>query len=102
MKPFVYYRARDEAEALRVVGPRSAFLAGGTDLMQLHKTGIAAPDQVIDIGRLALNGITVGETEIVIGALARMCDVAREPVIRVHYPVISQALLSSASPQVRN
>src|SRR5579864_405188 len=70
--------------------------------MQLHKVGVARPQRVVDIGRLPLDQITVNETGVVIGALSRMSDVAADRVIRAEFPLIAQALLASASPQVRN
>jgi xanthine dehydrogenase YagS FAD-binding subunit len=80
------------------------FLAGGTDVVQLLKCGIAAPKQIVDISHLpGLNEIkTLSEGRIHIGALARLADVAQNPIICSTWPLISQALLMSAAPQVRN
>jgi xanthine dehydrogenase YagS FAD-binding subunit len=82
--------------------PGAAFLAGGTDFLQLWKVGLAAPSRVIDIGRLALDRIEVHDDVLVIGALTRLADAAGHPSIRRELPGLAQALLASASPQVRN
>jgi xanthine dehydrogenase YagS FAD-binding subunit len=103
MKLFDYARANEPAAAVqRAAAPSSAFIAGGTDLLNLMKDGIQAPDLVVDINALPLTEIRLGEKALHIGALARMSDVAIHPIVRRQFPVISQALLNSASPQVRN
>ena len=101
--PFAYARATDEQDAVRLAAqPGTAFLAGGTDFLPLWKAGLAAPSRVIDIGRLALDRIEVRDDVVVIGALARLADAAGHPSIRRELPGLAQALLASASPQVRN
>jgi xanthine dehydrogenase YagS FAD-binding subunit len=101
--PFAYARATDAQDAVRLAAqPGAAFLAGGTDFLQLWKAGLAAPSRVIDIGRLALDRIEVRGDVLVIGALARLADAAGHPSIRRELPGLAQALLASASPQVRN
>jgi xanthine dehydrogenase YagS FAD-binding subunit len=101
--PFAYARAEDEREALQLAAaPGAAFIAGGTDFLQLWKAGIDAPDRVIDIARLPLAGIEREDDRLVIGALARLADLAEHPAIRNELPVLADALLASASPQVRN
>lgn len=103
MHPFAYARADDARSALDAAArPGAAYIAGGTDLMQLWKAGIAAPDLVIDISRLPLDTVEPHADGIAIGALARMSDVADHPLVRDDYPAVAQALLASASPQVRN
>ena len=103
MTPFSYTRAGSERDALRLAAlPGAAFIAGGTDFLPLWKSGIAAPERVVDIARLPLDRIDVGDDTIAIGALARLADVARHPTIRHELPVLADALLASASPQVRN
>jgi xanthine dehydrogenase YagS FAD-binding subunit len=78
------------------------FIAGGTDVMQLCKAGVSSPELVIDISRLPLDTIETRAGGVGIGALARMSDVADHPLIRDGYPALAEALLASASPQVRN
>jgi CO/xanthine dehydrogenase FAD-binding subunit len=86
-------------EALRLATPGSAFLAGGTTLVDLMKLDVLTSDQVIDINDLPLRGIRSGTDGLRIGALERMSDVAAHDAVP---PVVAQALLASASPQLRN
>jgi xanthine dehydrogenase YagS FAD-binding subunit len=104
MRPFAYARAADlrDALALAAAAPGAVFVAGATDFMQLWKAGAAAPDMVIDISRLPLDRVETRDSGIAIGALARLSDVADHALIRRDYPAIAEALLASASPQVRN
>ncbi len=104
MMPFAYAAAQTaEAAITRVAGRRGAeFIAGGTDMLQLLQEGIRAPSELIDINRLPLSGIEMPPGHARIGALCRMADVADDPDIRREFPVVAQALLASASPQVRN
>lgn len=74
------------------------FLAGGTTLVDLMKLDVLTPRQVVDINGLPLRGIDTGDG-LRIGALERMSDIAAHPGV---YPVISRALLLSASQQLRN
>jgi xanthine dehydrogenase YagS FAD-binding subunit len=104
MEPFSYRRAEDTETALALVAahPEAAYLAGGTTLLDLMKDNVLAPDLLVDIKRLSLRGIEVTESNVRIGALTTMNEVAHEPIIRERYPVIAEALLASASPQLRN
>ena len=80
----------------------AAFIAGGTDLMQLMKNDVVAPDTLVDIGGLADRSIVVENDTLILGPLATMAEVADDPRVKQGWPAISQALLQSASPQVRN
>ncbi len=105
MKNFAYAKATDTASALTQLGaaPGSKFIAGGTNLVDLMKYRVEEPDRLIDISRLPLNKIEeLPEGGVRIGALARNSDMANHPLIRSRYPVLSEALLSGASPQLRN
>jgi xanthine dehydrogenase YagS FAD-binding subunit len=103
MHAFAYQRASDERAAIATgTRPGAAFIAGGTDLMQLWKLGAAAPALIVDISRLPLDRIEAREGVMVLGALARMSDAANHPLVRDNAPAIAEALLASASPQVRN
>lgn len=103
MQPFDYSRAESAAAAIESAAtPGSAFIAGGTDLMQLLKEGAAAPRHLVDINHLPCSEIALGQDGLRLGALARMSDVADHPEVRTRFPAIAQALLASASPQVRN
>jgi xanthine dehydrogenase YagS FAD-binding subunit len=100
MRPFAYARATDLRTAL--AAGSASFIAGGTDLLPLWKAGVIAPDRVVDISCLPLDVVERRGASVSIGALARMSDVADHPLIRADYPAIAEALLASASPQVRN
>jgi xanthine dehydrogenase YagS FAD-binding subunit len=102
-RPYAYARASDERDALRLAAAAGAsFIAGGTDFLQLWKAGIDTPDLIVDISRLPFDRIEVGRDLVVLGALARLADVADNLSIRRDMPVLADALLASASPQLRN
>jgi xanthine dehydrogenase YagS FAD-binding subunit len=91
------------AVALVSADPASAYLAGGTTEVDLIRMGVAQPDRLVDINRLPLADVEeLADGGIRIGALARMSDVARTPVLSRRFPAISQALLLGASEQLRN
>ena len=103
MRDFGYTRAADTAGALAEIGAADArVIAGGTELVNLLKERIEAPELLVDINGLPLDEIAADEDGLRIGALARMSDVAAHPAVRAGYPVIAQALERSASPQLRN
>ena len=84
-------------------GAEVRFVAGGTTLIDLMKLTVERPKQVVDINGLALDRIeSTPDGGLIIGALARNSDVARHPMVQRDYAVLSQALLSGASPQLRN
>lgn len=111
MHTFELTRASDMAAAIQA-GARShtaqqgasvRFLAGGTTLVDLMKLDVEQPAEVVDISRLALEDITVQpDGRVHIGATVRNADLAHHPHIKAHYLVLSQALLSGASAQLRN
>ena len=102
MESFTYARATETAAAIAAHDAASAFIAGGTDLLQLLKAGIQSPRHLVDINALDMAAIEVTPAGARIGALARMADVADHPGIVEHFPALSQALLLSASAQLRN
>jgi xanthine dehydrogenase YagS FAD-binding subunit len=105
MRPITYSRAADvdDALALAAANPASAFLAGGTNEVDLIRAGISPSAHLVDINDLPLTGIEDrADGGLHIGALARMSDVARNPSVADRYPAISRALLLSASEQLRN
>src|SRR5438094_192836 len=105
MNPFAYSRANDAAGAVNAIAakPRTKFLGGGTNLIDLMKMGVETPAQLVDINRLPLGQIEeLPDKGLRIGALARNSDVAKHELIKTRYPVLSEALLSGASPQLRN
>ncbi len=105
MKPFTYERATDPAAAVsRVTGhPEAVYVAGGTNLVDHLKLGVATPDVLVDVNRLSLDGVdTLDDGGLRIGAGVRNSDLAAHPEVRRAYPVLSQALLAGASGQIRN
>jgi len=104
MTPLAYAAATSEAAAIARVarGQGAEFIAGGTDMLQLLQERVREPAELIDINHLPMTGIETGPDGARIGALARMADVAEHPGIRADFPAVSEALLLSASPQVRN
>ena len=78
------------------------FIAGGTDLLQLMKDSVERPTRLIDLQNLPLDRVEFGDGGVRIGALVRMSDAADQPELRRRYPLVAEALLASASPQVRN
>jgi xanthine dehydrogenase YagS FAD-binding subunit len=104
MQTFAYERAGTLADALRAAAqPGTMVIAGGTELLNWMKDGIVAPRRLVDLSDLSgLDQIDAGDHGLRIGALARMSDVAGHAVVRRDYPALSQALLSSASAQIRN
>ena len=79
-----------------------AFIAGGTDLLQLMRANIVAPKRLIDVTRSLPRDIAVKGDTLELGALCTMAEVAAHDEVRNGWPMISQALLASASPQIRN
>src|SRR3982750_1098260 len=104
MELFAYSRPDDQAaviEQKRNV-PRAKFIGGGTNLADLMKLYVETPSQLIDINHLPLDDIEATEAGVRIGALVRNSDLAYHEAIRTRYPVLSEALLSGATPQLRN
>ena len=112
MTPFAYDRAPSLAAAVATRArhrsdgarePGADFFAGGTDMVQLMREGLRNPDRVVDItGLPGLDRIEDRGGSLRLGALVRMSDAAAHPLVRDRYPVVSEALLASASAQVRN
>ena len=104
MNLFEYVRAANEEGAVdeaRV--PDAKYLAGGTTLVDLMRLEVERPKRVVDINALPLAQISeLPAGGVRIGALAKNSDVAHHRVIVERFPVLSEALLSGASPQVRN
>ena len=103
MNAFTFTRAETVGDALHAAGGQAAFVAGGTTLIDLMKLDVMRPAAVIDINHLPLADVTrTPDGGLRIGALARNADVAHHPDVRRDYPVLSEALLSGASGQLRN
>src|SRR6266404_5522163 len=103
MRLIQFQRASGIDEALRAGSvPDTAFLAGGTSLVDLMKLEVLHPARVVDVGRLALTRIDSEGGGLRIGALAANTDVAQNGEVKKKLPALSEALLSGASPQLRN
>ncbi|CRM06473.1 FAD-binding molybdopterin dehydrogenase [Pseudomonas sp. 2822-15] len=103
MNPFQYSKPADVQEAVHLSSATSRFIAGGTNLLDLMKENISRPEHLIDITGLALNGVEeTADGGVMIGALVSNADLAWHPLIEARYPLLSQAILAGASPQLRN
>ena len=102
MKTFSYARAASPEGAVAAIGDGAKFIAGGTNLLDLMKLQIEAPGALVDISRLDLAQVEEHDGGVRIGALVPNSDLAAHPLIRQHYPMLSRALLSGASAQLRN
>jgi xanthine dehydrogenase YagS FAD-binding subunit len=105
MRPISYARPTRLADAIAMVSadPNRAFLAGGTTEIDLLRLNVAEPDALVDINALPLDQIEdLADGGLRLGALARMSDVAEAPGVVERFPMISQALLLGASPQLRH
>ncbi|WP_277982469.1 FAD binding domain-containing protein [Sphingomonas faeni] len=103
MTPFTYARADGIADAITLgADPATAYLGGGTNLVDLMRETIARPDRVVDVTGLSAE---IAETEdggLSIGAAVRNTALAEHSVVRERYPVLARAILAGASPQIRN
>jgi xanthine dehydrogenase YagS FAD-binding subunit len=111
MHPFEFTRAQDAAGAVAAgakaktaqQGADIRFLAGGTTLIDLMKLNVETPARLVDINRLPFDRIeTVAGGGLKIGATVRNSDLAYHPTVKRDYSVVSQAILSGASAQIRN
>jgi xanthine dehydrogenase YagS FAD-binding subunit len=103
MHNFAYARASDTATAVAAGRERAAFLAGGTELVNWMRLGIAAPDRVIDITRVEeLRFIRAQGDRISIGALSTLNEIGEHAAVVRDCPVLAQACLKAASAQIRN
>ena len=105
MKAFTYERpATPHAAAKAVLAkPGATFIAGGTNLLDLMKLQVATPVHLVDVTRLPMNGIEdTSEGGLRIGALVPNSDLAAHKRVRKEYGVLSRALLSGATGQLRN
>jgi xanthine dehydrogenase YagS FAD-binding subunit len=103
MRPFDYARAGSVAEATAAAAAGATFIAGGTNLLDLMKLEVMAPDRLVDINRLDLDGVEpTAEGGLRIGALVRNSDLAADRAVRRDWPLLTRALLAGASGQLRN
>ncbi|WP_225630213.1 FAD binding domain-containing protein [Streptomyces solaniscabiei] len=105
MREFGYQRADDVsgAVALLATDPDARFLGGGTNLVDLMKTGVERPALLVDVRELPLDGIEpTADGGLRIGATVTNSDLAAHPEVRRRYPALTQAVLAGASGQLRN
>ena len=105
MHDFAYATAPSAAAAVAAAAgaPSTAYLAGGTELLNWMRLGIVSPDRVLDIGRIeGMDRIEVLPATLRIGAAAKLNDVAGHPAVIRDYPVLAQAIHKAASAQLRN
>jgi len=105
MKTFDYFRPATISDAVAAAAePGAAYLAAGTNLLDLMKGGVTGPSRLVDVTRLpGLDRIErLPDGGIRIGALVRNADLAHDPDFAKSYPAIAEALLSGASAQLRN
>ncbi|HEY9720671.1 MAG TPA: xanthine dehydrogenase family protein subunit M [Oscillatoriaceae cyanobacterium] len=104
MQPFAYARAASREGAVAAIAgrPGAVFLAGGTSLVDLMQLGVLRPEAVVDLNGLPEASIRVGPEGAWLGALARNSDVAAHAELRAAYPLLAEALLAGASPQLRH
>src|SRR5438105_14153806 len=106
MHPFMLDRPRDLAAALALraqAGRNDApteYIAGGTDIVQLLQEYVRRPERLVSLAGLLDNSIEIGPQGLRLGAAATMAEVAAHPAVPEQLPLISEALLNSASPQV--
>lgn len=104
MQPFKFSSPTNPEAAVRsaAADQRASFIAGGTNILDLMKEGVARPGQLVDVSRLDLTQIRSGGGVFSLGALARNSDTANHSIVRQNLPLLSQAILAGASPQIRN
>jgi xanthine dehydrogenase YagS FAD-binding subunit len=104
MLPFDYTKARNENDAMdRVRGSKAVFVAGGTTLIDLMKLNVMLPSALVDINSLPLDKVeALPDGSLRVGAMVRNSDLAHHELVVKHFPVLSQAILAGASPQLRN
>ena len=111
MHSFEFIRPQDSAAAIAAAaqsttaqqGADVRFVGGGTTLIDLMKLNVETPTRLLDINRLPLGEIeNRPEGGLKIGAMVRNSDLANNPQVQKDYPVLSQAILNGASPQIRN
>jgi xanthine dehydrogenase YagS FAD-binding subunit len=102
MQPFEYVAASDLQSALAAIRAGARPVAGGTNLLDLMKLHVELPRRLVDVNGLPLAQVEETPTGLRIGAMVRNSDLAWDERIRKGFPVLSQALLAGASPQLRN
>jgi xanthine dehydrogenase YagS FAD-binding subunit len=102
MVPFSYQAVRTEQDAWAAAASGARYIAGGTTLVDLMREEVERPTSLVDINQLPLRDIRIEDGNLLLGALARMADVAAHPLVQREHPLIVESLLEGASPQLRN
>jgi xanthine dehydrogenase YagS FAD-binding subunit len=104
MNPFRFAQATDAGGAVATLsGDRTMrYIAGGTNIIDLMKDDVERPGVLLDIMHLPLRAIDASPAGVRLGALATMAGVADDAAVKAAFPVVAQALLAGASPQLRN
>jgi xanthine dehydrogenase YagS FAD-binding subunit len=104
MHPISYERARDVDHAIELARqPGAKFIGGGTNLLDLYKSGIEKPVRLVDVSRLALSAIDeLPDGGLRIGATVSNTAAANHPLVRQRYRILSDAILNGATTQLRN
>jgi xanthine dehydrogenase YagS FAD-binding subunit len=104
MRPFAYERATSPEAALAAFNDEraTAFLAGGTTLIDLMKLDVMRPERVVDISGLGADGIEIGDGRVRLGASVRMADAETHPDLRRRVPMLTDSLALAASTQIRH
>jgi xanthine dehydrogenase YagS FAD-binding subunit len=104
MRPFRFSKPADIRDALRLVSatPTAAYIAGGTNLLDLMKEDVTRPTELVDLTRLNFSQIKPLRGGVSLGALAKNTDTANHPLVRQNFPLLTQAILAGASGQIRN
>lgn len=104
MIPFSYSRPQDAADAIRLAGASSAakYLGGGTNLVDLMRESVEAPDSLVDVTGLSSAIEASPDGSLMVGAAAKNTALAADHNVRERFPVLSRAILAGASGQIRN
>jgi xanthine dehydrogenase YagS FAD-binding subunit len=103
VKQFTFARAGSPADATRQFRDGAAYLGGGTNLVDLMRLGVTAPDHLIDVTGAVSDEITAQASGgLTIGAGVRNSDLSSHPLVRERYPMLARAVLNGASGQIRN
>jgi xanthine dehydrogenase YagS FAD-binding subunit len=103
MRPFEYASPRTKEQAVALLSANSAVLAGGTDLLALMKDEIVTPERLVNLKNIdGMRAVHSDAKGVRIGALVTLDDLSQHPVIAKSYPLLHEALVEAASPQVRN
>ena len=102
MLPFTLEKVGSAEQAIASAAAGARFIAGGTTLLDLMREEVERPERLVDINALPLTAIRAEGDDLIIGALARMADVAADPEVLRLQPLIAESLIEGASPQLRN